>query len=188
MPHISVDAQMPGIFGLFNYRPETAKPLLEFCEALLRDDNSLSRGERELIAGHVSNLNASPFCANGHFAIAAAQMDDGESIVDGVRSRKADTAISPKMKALLDIATKVTADGKTVRGSDVAKAREAGATEREVHDTVLITAAFAMFNRYVDGLDAVVPKDPDFYRSMAAGLISQGYAAATNSRTEREPA
>ncbi|MFF1378961.1 carboxymuconolactone decarboxylase family protein [Streptomyces sp. NPDC058308] len=188
MPHITVDARMPGIFGLFNYRPETAKPLLEFCEALLRDDTSLSRGERELIAGHASNLNASPFCANGHFAIAAAQLDDGEAIVDGVRSRSTDTAISPKMRALLDIATKVTADGKTVQDADVAKAREAGATERDVHDAVLIAAAFAMFNRYVDGLGAVVPEDPEFYKSMAAGLVSQGYAAGVRSRTDREPA
>ncbi|GGV08944.1 peroxidase-related enzyme [Streptomyces spectabilis] len=187
MPHITVDARMPGIFGLFNYRPETAKPLLEFCEALLRDENSLSRGERELIAGHVSNLNASPFCANGHFAIAAAQLNNGEAIVDGVRSRSTDTAISPKMKALLDIATKVTADGKTVEDSDVAKAREAGAAERDVHDAVLIAAAFAMFNRYVDGLNAVVPEDPNFYRSMAAGLISQGYVAGVHSKTERQP-
>lgn len=188
MPHITVNAQMPGIFGLFNYRPETAKPLLEFCEALLRDNTSLSRGERELIAGHASNLNASPFCANGHFAIAAAQLEDGEAVVDGVRSRSAEPAISPKMRALLNIATKVTADGKTVQDSDVAAARDAGASERDVHDAVLITAAFAMFNRYVDGLGAVVPEDPEFYRSMALGLISQGYAAGTHSRTEREPA
>ncbi|WP_409239975.1 carboxymuconolactone decarboxylase family protein [Streptomyces sp. PA5.6] len=188
MPHISVDARMPGIFGLFNYRPETAKPLLEFCEALLRDDTSLTRGERELIAGHVSNLNASPFCANGHFAIAAAQLDDGEAVVDGVRSHATDAAVGPKMRALLDIATKVTADGKTVQDADVARAREAGATERDVHDAVLIAAAFAMFNRYVDGLGAVVPEDPEFYRTMAAGLVSQGYAAGVLSRTAREPA
>jgi len=85
MPHIDIADGMPGIPGLFDFRPETAKPLREFCEVLLRGDNSLTRGERELIAGHVSNLNATPFCANAHFAFAAAQMDGGDAIVDAVR-------------------------------------------------------------------------------------------------------
>lgn len=185
MPHIDIGAGMPGIFGLFNYRPETARPLLEFCEVLLRDANSLTRGERELIAGHVSNVNASPFCMNGHFAIAAAQLEDGAAVVAAVRSRRTDGPVSPKMRALLVIATKTAEDGKTVDASDVSSARAAGATDREVHDTVLITAAFAMFNRYVDGLGAVVPTDPAFYDTMAAGLVQQGYSARGASELQR---
>ena len=176
MPHIPVAKDSPGIFGLFQFRPETAVPMLEFCEVLLRGDNSLSRGERELIAGYVSQGNSSEFCQDGHFTIAAIQMEEGHEIVRAVRAMPEEAPISAKMKALLRIAEKVRVGGRTVLDDDVNAARDAGATDVEIHDAVLIAAAFSMFNRYVDGLDAIIPEDPNFHDVVAQRVVAQGYS------------
>lgn len=175
MPHIPVAKESPGIFGLFQFRPETAVPMLELCEVLLRADNSLSRGERELIAGYVSQGNSSAFCRDGHFTIAAIQMEDGREVVRAVRAMPEQSPISAKMKALLHIAEKVRIDGQTVLTDDVDAARAAGATDVEIHDAVLIAAAFSMFNRYVDGLDAIIP-DAAFHDVVAQKVVAQGYS------------
>ncbi|MGH3377833.1 MAG: carboxymuconolactone decarboxylase family protein [Actinoallomurus sp.] len=176
MPHIPVAKDSPGIFGLFQFRPETAVPMLELCEVLLRGDNSLSRGERELIAGYVSQGNSSEFCEDGHFTIASIQMEDGREIVRAVRAMPEEAPIGAKMKALLRIAEKVRIGGRTVLDDDVDTARDAGATDVEIHDAVLIAAAFSMFNRYVDGLDAIIPEDPNFHDVVGQRVVAQGYA------------
>jgi uncharacterized peroxidase-related enzyme len=190
MPYIPVADDSPGIFGLFQFRPETAVPLLEFCEVLLRADNSLSRGERELIAGYVSQGNASEFCMSGHFTIAAFQLADGPEVVRAVRAKPEEAPISPKLKALLRIAGKVRAGGdghhlRAVLRDDVDAARAAGATDLEIHDAVLIAAAFSMFNRYVDGLDAVIPEDPGFHDVVAKRVIAQGYGRIAKMMAEQ---
>jgi hypothetical protein len=59
----------------------------------------------------------------------------------------------------------------------VEAARAEGATDLEIHDTVLIAAAFCMFNRYVDGLGTLAPTDPSVYDRTAERIVSVGYAA-----------
>ncbi|TDB97318.1 carboxymuconolactone decarboxylase family protein [Actinomadura sp. 7K534] len=188
MPHIPVPKESPGTFGLFQFRPETAVPLLELCEVLLRADNALTRGERELIAGYVSQGNSSEFCRDGHFTIAALQMEDGFDVVRAVREMPDEAPISAKMKALLRIAEKVRIGGRSVLGADVDAARDAGAADVEIHDTVLIAAAFSMFNRYADGLDAVVPENPDFHDVVAQRVVDQGYSRMARMIAEPAPA
>jgi uncharacterized peroxidase-related enzyme len=182
MPHISLGNEAPGIVSLFIYRPETAKPLTDLAEILLRGPNSLSRGERELIAAYVSKLNDCSFCTDSHAAFAAAQLPEGMGLVDQVRSDPDTAEVSPKMHALLRIAAAVQRGGKNVRDTDVAAAREAGATDLEIHDTVLIAAAFCLYNRYVDGLATALPDDPAGYAQMAELIVTAGYGAASGQR------
>jgi len=179
MPHIELGNDLPGIAGLFRYRPETAGPLNALAEVLLRGPNTLSRGEREMIAAYVSTQNECVFCASSHAAFAAAQLPEGMALVDQVRLDPDRAPISPKLRALLHIAGAVQRSGREVTEAMVKEARAAGATEVEIHDTVLIAAAFCMFNRYVDGLATWAPDDPDFYRQRAAIVAKNGYAAAT---------
>jgi uncharacterized peroxidase-related enzyme len=169
------DAAGPGIVGLFQFRPETARPLSELAEVLLRGPSSLSRGERELIAAYVSSLNNCQFCELSHSAFAAAQLPEGMDLVKHVKSDPGTAVISPKLKALLEIAAKVQASGLAVTSDDVTQARAAGATDVEIHDAVLIAAAFCMYNRYVDGLRAFTPPDPAAYVQMADGIVERGY-------------
>ena len=161
------------------FRPETAKPLNELVDVLLRGPHSLSPGERELIATFVSAQNDCRYCQTIHGAIAAHHLHGDEQLVVNVKHDAQQAAISDKLKALLVIAGKVAESGKRVIEEDVARARQYGATDLEIHDTVLIAAVFCMCNRYVDGLATWAPDDPDFYRQRAALVAEHGYAAST---------
>jgi uncharacterized peroxidase-related enzyme len=178
MAHIALEEGVPGILGPMMFRPETTKPLRELAEVLLRDDNSLSSAEREMIAAVVSYRNDCRFCQLSHSAAAAEHMGGAEnhySLVDDVKAGFESATISPKLKTLLAIAAKVQIGGKQVTKEDIAAARAQGATDREIHDTVLIAAAFSMFNRYVDGLATWQPEDPLEYREMGKQMAHSGY-------------
>ncbi|HMH23853.1 MAG TPA: carboxymuconolactone decarboxylase family protein [Puia sp.] len=176
MAHIDLGNDLPGIRGPMAYRPETAKPLNELAEVLLRDDdNSLSRGERELIGAYVSSLNDCFFCQNVHGSLAQHYLQCDMPFIDAVKKDPAATAISEKMKALLSIAASVQKGGKFVTPDQIGRAEALGATAREIHDTVLIAAAFCMYNRYVDGLATWAPEDQQFYVNRAPVRAAEGY-------------
>ena len=175
MPHISLPEGLPGITSGFAFRPETAKPMRELAHVLLHGPNSLSPGERELIATYVSSRNDCYFCQTSHGAAAAAHLSKDWGLVDQVKQNFQAADVSDKLKALLTIAGKVQEGGKRVTAEDVARARELGATDLEIHDTVLIAAAFSMYNRYVDGLATWQPEDPAMYAKMGEHLASHGY-------------
>ena len=178
MAHVPTPEGVPGIRALMAFRPETAGPLSELAEVLLRGDSTLSRGERELIAAYVSSLNDCAFCAGSHSAFASLQLDDGTAVVDQVLRDPSTANIGPKMTALLAVAAAVQKGGRRVTDSMVADARSQGATDVEIHDTVLIAAAFCMFNRYVDGLAAPTPTNADAYLEMGRAIVEHGYLGA----------
>jgi uncharacterized peroxidase-related enzyme len=171
--------EYPGILGPMTFRPETAAPLNELVNVLLRGESTLSRGEREMIAAHVSYRNDCFFCQTIHGAVAAAQLNHDEALVQKVKTDWAEAKVSPKLKALLNIAGKVQLGGKHVTAEDIAAARQQGATDLEIHDTVLIAAVFCMCNRYVDGLGTWAPQDPAIYRERAALIVEHGYTGVT---------
>ena len=179
MAHIDLPEGLPGIIAGFAFRPETAKPLNELAEILLRGPSTLTRGEREMIATFVSTRNDCYFCQTSHRAAAAHNLGRNYELVDAVRFDYENAAISSKLKALLAIAGKVQQGGKHVTNEDISKARAEGATDVEIHDTVLIAAAFCMYNRYVDGLCTFTPTDPDIYDRIGHQLANTGYAATT---------
>jgi uncharacterized peroxidase-related enzyme len=179
MPHITLPADLPGIRGPMAFRPETAKPINELADVLLRGPHTLSPGERELIATFVSSQNDCRYCQTIHGAIAAHHLNGDENLVVDVKSNPQGAAISDKLKALLVIAGKTAEGGKQVTTADVEQARRHGATDLEIHDTVLIAAMFCMCNRYVDGLATWASDDPAFYRARAALVAENGYVAAT---------
>ena len=176
MAHITLPDNLPGIRGPMAFRPETSKPLNELAEALLRSENSLTRGERELIATYVSYLNDCFFCQNAHGGLAQHYLKCDMSFIDGVKKDFLSSDIPEKIKALLKIAGAVQKGGKHVTTEMVEHARKLGSTDREIHDTVLIAAAFCMFNRYVDGLNTWAPQDRNFYIERAPRRAEEGYA------------
>src|SRR5271169_249212 len=175
MPHIALNPEHYGIRGAMAFRPETARPLNALVEVLLTGPSTLTRGERELIATYVSSRNCTHYCHSIHGAIAAAHLGGNEALVKQVKTDFTQAGISPKLKALLVIAGLVQKDGKLVTAAEVDAARREGATDLEIHDTVLIAAAFCMYNRYVDGLDTWQPSDPEAYRERAHVLVEHGY-------------
>jgi uncharacterized peroxidase-related enzyme len=179
MPHIALPPGLPGIRGPMAFRPETAKPLNELVDVLLRGPHTLSPGERELIATYVSARNDCQYCQTIHGAIAAHHLGGNETLVIDVKRAFEEAPISEKLKALLVIADKTSQGGKHVTEEDIARARRHGATDIEINDTVLITAVFCLCNRYVDGLATWMPDDPAFYRERGKLLAANGYVAVT---------
>jgi uncharacterized peroxidase-related enzyme len=178
MAHIDLgvdEHEYPGITGPMKFRPETAGPLNELAEVLLRAPHSMPAGERELIAAYVSSLNACHFCASSHSAFAAVQLDGGMPLVDQVRADLDSAPVSDKLRALLRIAGAVQQGGRSVTTELVEAARAAGATDLEIHDSVLIAAAFCMFNRYVDGLGTFAPEPVEAYLPSAHNIVERGY-------------
>jgi uncharacterized peroxidase-related enzyme len=175
MPHIPLPEGLPGIRGPMAFRPETAKPINELANILLFEPHSLTQGERELIATYVSSENECRFCQTVHGAFAAFYHGGDEALVQAVTCDPEQAAISPKLKALLAIAGKVARSGKLVTAEDIARARGEGATDLEIHDTVLIAALFCLCNRYVDGLATEMPDSPDYYRERAPLVAQIGY-------------
>ena len=179
MAHIKLDNDLPGIRGLMAYRPEMAEPLNALAEVLLRDDNnSLTRGERELIGTYVSYLNDCFFCQNVHGALAGHYLQCDIEQIDGIKQNFRSADLSPKMKALLSIAESIQKGGKLVTEAQIETAKAEGATDVEIHDTVLITASFCMFNRYVDGLGTWAPQDRQFYVERAPRRAEEGYQSS----------
>ena len=175
MPHINLPEGLPGIVSLFQYRLDTGKYLSGLTELLLRGDSPLSQGERELIASYVSYRNECNFCSSTHGAMARMLLQEKSPVVDAVRQDIETAEIGEKMKALLKIALQVQMGGNLVTEADIDRARKQGATDMEIHDTVLIAAAFCMFNRYVDGLATIAPDDPTAYEYMASYVVESGY-------------
>jgi len=182
MAYIKIDEAVPGIRSLVLFRPETGKPLYELAQVLLRGPSPLSEAERELIATYVSHRNDCMFCRNSHAAAARYLFKEDNSVVDEVLKHMEGSAVSTKMKALLNIAGKVQISGKEVKPDDIEKAKSLGADDREIHDTVLIAAAFSMFNRYVDGLASFTPTDPLLYEEMGRRMVQQGYTFPKQSK------
>jgi uncharacterized peroxidase-related enzyme len=174
MPHIQLEDHLPGITGLLEYRKDTAAPIRELTQILLRGPSTLTEAERELIATIVSHGNKCTFCTTAHTA--AADILLGEEITSAKVKADIDTApVSDKMKKLLVIALQVQQSGKSVTPEAIQKAKDTGATDIEIHDTVLIAALFCLYNRYVDGLATVTPSDPAFYKGLGERLKNNGY-------------
>ena len=174
MAHINVPEGVPGIRSLVMFRPETGKHLYDLAQELLRGESPLSTAERELIAAYVSKRNDCFFCMSSHAAAAKCLYESDEELVDEVLADLTSARISSKMKALLHIAGKVQILGKEVTSDDINLAKQQGASDKELHDTVLIAAAFCMFNRYVDGLASFTPTDPESYKEMGKHMV-KGY-------------
>ena len=179
MPHIKLEEGVPGILGPMLFSPHTAAPMNLLANALMQTDEGLTRGERELIATYVSSQNDCYFCQTIHGAVASAYYgDDDWSFVKDVKANFETTSLSEKMKSLLAIAGSVQKGGKYVTPEQIERAKANGAEDRDIHDTVLIAAAFCMFNRYVDGLATTAPTDPEIFRNRAKKVIENGYSAS----------
>jgi uncharacterized peroxidase-related enzyme len=193
MPHITLPEGLPGITGPLAFRPETAKPMRALAEFLLRGPNTLSSAEREIIATYTSSQNDCHFCQTSHGAAAAhhlggpSELAGNFALISEIKRDFESAPISAKLKALLNIAGHVQQGGKRVTPEDIARAREEGATDTEIHDTVLIAAAFCMYNRYVDGLATWAPQEQEAYIPMGAHMAHEGYVNPPAQKAAQHP-
>jgi uncharacterized peroxidase-related enzyme len=175
MPHIELESHLPGITGLLEYRKDTGEPIRVLTQILLRGPSALTEAERELIASVVSHGNQCKFCTAAHTA--AVDMLLGEhTTAEMVKADISTAPVSEKMKALLTIAALTAKSGKLVTPEIIAKAKAEGATDIEIHDTVLIAALFSLYNRYVDGMATAMPDNDAYFAMLAERLVNHGYS------------
>lgn len=174
MPFVPLPEHLPGVTGLLESRKDTAQPIRELTQILLRGPSTLSEGERELIASVVSNGNECTFCTTAHSTTTDRLLGDPE-ISKRVKEDIHTAPVSDKMKTLLEIASLTRISGKRVTPESIEKAKAAGATDNEIHDTILIAALFCLYNRYVDGMATSLPADDGYYENLADRLINHGY-------------
>ncbi|HVS92115.1 MAG TPA: carboxymuconolactone decarboxylase family protein [Mucilaginibacter sp.] len=174
MPHIDLESHLPGITGLLEYRKDTGQPIRELTQILMRGPSALTEGERELIATIVSHGNQCRFCTTAHTAAADLLLGEKtttQAIKDDIES----APVSGKMKALLAIAKATGKNGKLVTPEMVERAKAEGATDGELHDTVLIAALFSLYNRYVDGMATAMPDNEAYFETLADRIVHHGY-------------
>jgi len=180
MSYIDLPANIPGIRGPLNAYPETGESLSNFSQQLMRGKSSLTPAERELIAAVVSQANECKFCTLSHAAVTKHLFSENKRhIVNNVVFNHETSELSVKMSALVDLALAVQRGGKFVNQDHIDKARSAGADDKAIHDTVLIAAAFCMFNRYVDGLATWTPDDVNIYDDIGQRLAVNGYDSSS---------
>ncbi len=179
MPHIKLEKHLPGVTGLLEFRKDTGDLLRELTQVLLKGPSTLTEGERELIATIVSHRNECTYCKTSHTAVANEYLGDNTT-TELIKENIETAPISEKMKALLQIASKVQVSGKNVDETAIQRAKNAGSTDIEIHDTVMIAALFSFYNRYVDGLATIAPTDPIYYTDMAKRLAEHGYHRPAN--------
>jgi uncharacterized peroxidase-related enzyme len=169
MPYISVEDHLPGITGLLEFRRDTADPIRDLTQTLLRGESTLTAAEREMIATLVSHLNECRFCSTAHQSVTDRLLGECETSAS-IRENFETAPLGEKMKSLLNLAAQVQSGGYKVTPSAIDRAKAAGATDVEIHDTVLIAALFCLYNRYVDGLATIAPEEPEFYRRLASRI------------------
>ena len=175
MAHIETGNSHPGIVSLLFYKTPTGRALSTLAHTILKGPSPLTSGEREMIAAYVSWLNQCAFCHQSHAASAVCQFPNGENLIESYRSENKIDGFSPLMQALLAVAAQVQQGGRNVTTESIAKAKAAGATDEIIHDTVLVAAAFCMYNRYVDGLQTPMPEKKEEFVDMGKRLANQGY-------------
>jgi uncharacterized peroxidase-related enzyme len=175
MAFIKTDIPQPGILELLFYKSPTGNALSNLAHTILHGPSPLTSGERELIASYVSYLNNCEFCHKSHSAAANEHLGDNGKAVSCIKTDIGTAPVSEKMKQLLRIAEKVQKSGREVTPDLIDAAKKAGATDEEIHDAVLVAAAFCMYNRYVDGLKTTLPENDGEYKDMGKRLATKGY-------------
>jgi uncharacterized peroxidase-related enzyme len=151
---------VPNVFLTLAYRPDEFRAFFAYHDALMEKDGGLTKAEREMIVVATSIANQCQYCVVAHGAILRIRAKNPQ-IADQIAAnyRKAD--ITPRQKAMLDFALKVSTEAHKVSDADFVSLAEYGFTNDDVWDIAAIAAFFALSNRIANVTD-MRPND-EFY-------------------------
>ncbi|MDP3461932.1 MAG: hypothetical protein Q8S18_03985 [Bacteroidales bacterium] len=138
--------------ALMRFKASSASILSSVGHALVKGPAELSHTDREMLSAYVSMLNECDACFDSPASNGNGQMNGKDKTMASVMDKVSGTPVTEKMKSLLTFANKVQQNGKLVSKDDIDTARKNGASDEDIHDTMIISAAFCMYNRYIDGL------------------------------------
>jgi uncharacterized peroxidase-related enzyme len=151
---------VPNFFRALARRPAELRAFLDYHDALMDSNDGLSKAERELIVVATSGANHCTYCVVAHGAILRVRAKDPE-IADRVATNPWGAELSPRERAIVDLALLIATDSAALTDAELDEARLAGLSEEEIWDIGAITALFAMSNRLAH-LTALRP-NPEFY-------------------------
>jgi len=151
---------VPNVFRALARRPAELRAFLDYHDALMESSEGLSKAERELVVVATSGANNCTYCVVAHGAILRVRSKDPE-IADNVATNPWGVQLSPRERAIVDLALLVATDSSALTEAELDDARLAGLSEDEIWDIGAITALFAMSNRLAH-LTALRP-NPEFY-------------------------
>jgi uncharacterized peroxidase-related enzyme len=151
---------IPNVFLMLAARPEEFRAFMAYHDALMDKEGGLSKAEREMIVVATSAANQCQYCIVAHGAILRIRAKD-PLIADQVAGnwRKAD--ITPRQRAMLEFAMKVSRRAEEVEEADYAALAAYGFTEADAWDIAAIAAFFAMSNRLANA--AALRPNAEFY-------------------------
>ncbi len=151
---------VPNVFRALARRPAELRAFLDYHDALMEKSDGLSKAERELVVVATSGANHCTYCVVAHGAILRVRTKDPE-IADRVATSPWSVELSPRERAVVDLALLVATDSAALTDADLDDARAAGLSDDEIWDVGAITALFAMANRLAH-LTALRP-NPEFF-------------------------
>ena len=151
---------VPNVFRALARRPAELRAFLDYHDALMERSDGLSKAERELIVVATSGANNCTYCVVAHGAILRVRAKDPE-IADNVATNPWGVRLSPRERAIVDLALLIATDSSSLTEAELDDARLAGLSEDEIWDVGAITALFAMSNRLAH-LTALRP-NPEFF-------------------------
>jgi len=170
LPSLPADAVLLDVFRAY---PDSARPLMDYHQALLRGPSPLSVAERELIAAYVSGLNACRYCHGVHTATARA-FGIGEGTLGALLADVTTAPVAEQMKPILRYVGKLTLAPAKITHEDAEAVLAAGWEEQALHDAVAVCGLFNMMNRLVEGLG--ITAGEDYFQTAAGQLAGAGYA------------
>ena len=173
MPYLPSLPENAALVDVFRAYPDTAGPLIDYHEVLLRGPSPLSVAERELIAAYVSGVNSCGYCHGVHTATAAA-FGIPEQTLTALLTDIDTSPVDERLKPLLHYVGKLTRTPSRMTEADAAAVFAAGWDDRALHDAVSVCALFNFMNRLVDGLG--ISAGPDYFAVSAQRLAEGGYA------------
>ena len=156
-PSLPEPANLGAVFSRF---PKGAKALLELHDSLLRGDSSLSIAERELLAAHVSNLNACRYCHGAHASIAESY-GISPLLLKSLQENSDTAELPEKFKPIIAYVTKLTLTPSKMVEEDSKVVYDAGWDEAALYDAVTVCALFNFMNRVVEGTGCLPKSSPD---------------------------
>ncbi len=151
---------VPNVFLVLARRPDEFRAFFSHHDALMEKEGGLTKGEREMIVVATSGLNQCLYCVVAHGAVLRIR-EKNPLLADQVATNYRSADITPRQKAMLDFAAKVSLRAHEVDDADVEELRRQGFSLEDVWDIGAISAFFAMSNRMAS-LTSMRPND-EFY-------------------------
>jgi uncharacterized peroxidase-related enzyme len=151
---------VPNVFLTLACRPDEFRAFFAYHDALMDKDSGLTKAEREMIVVATSSANQCHYCVVAHGAILRIRAKNPQ-IADqiAINYRKAD--ITPRQRAMLDFAMKVSRAAEEISEQDLADISRHGFSDDDIWDIAAISAFFALSNRMAN-VTGMRPND-EFY-------------------------